>query len=113
MIRRPPRSTLFPYTTLFRSDPVSLVVLCSAGLDDVVHRPVVLERPRSFAPLVAPGEDALVELVDHRQLEAPVAILRRDAQHGEAQLIDYPFAPQKVKDAERQEPPPEDRNRVR
>src|SRR5205814_4673735 len=25
MIRRPPRSTLFPYTTLFRSDP------CAAG----------------------------------------------------------------------------------
>src|SRR3712207_8138373 len=24
MIRRPPRSTLFPYTTLFRSGPVSL-----------------------------------------------------------------------------------------
>src|SRR2546427_8631983 len=24
MIRRPPRSTLFPYTTLFRSDPLSL-----------------------------------------------------------------------------------------
>src|SRR5688572_32015702 len=28
MIRRPPRSTLFPYTTLFRSpDPVELLVL--------------------------------------------------------------------------------------
>src|SRR5260221_5689887 len=26
MIRRPPRSTLFPYTTLFRSDPLCLVV---------------------------------------------------------------------------------------
>src|SRR2546425_6172487 len=26
MIRRPPRSTLFPYTTLFRSLPVGLVV---------------------------------------------------------------------------------------
>src|SRR3712207_8221680 len=25
MIRRPPRSTLFPYTTLFRSDPYSLL----------------------------------------------------------------------------------------
>src|SRR2546429_3292954 len=25
MIRRPPRSTLFPYTTLFRSDPTPLV----------------------------------------------------------------------------------------
>src|SRR2546428_5111583 len=24
MIRRPPRSTLFPYTTLFRSDPVAV-----------------------------------------------------------------------------------------
>src|SRR3712207_9040246 len=26
MIRRPPRSTLFPYTTLFRSKPVSAMV---------------------------------------------------------------------------------------
>src|SRR3712207_9011598 len=26
MIRRPPRSTLFPYTTLFRSSPVMLLV---------------------------------------------------------------------------------------
>src|SRR3712207_7380299 len=27
MIRRPPRSTLFPYTTLFRSDGVDLAVV--------------------------------------------------------------------------------------
>src|SRR5260221_12611479 len=27
MIRRPPRSTLFPYTTLFRSDQVAVAVL--------------------------------------------------------------------------------------
>src|SRR3712207_7497408 len=26
MIRRPPRSTLFPYTTLFRSDPVVCLI---------------------------------------------------------------------------------------
>src|SRR5256885_13802907 len=25
MIRRPPRSTLFPYTTLFRSDPLAIL----------------------------------------------------------------------------------------
>src|SRR2546430_8871046 len=31
MIRRPPRSTLFPYTTLFRS--VVDVALCAAGAD--------------------------------------------------------------------------------
>src|SRR3712207_8896726 len=32
MIRRPPRSTLFPYTTLFRSqvDEVPLVCMCQA-----------------------------------------------------------------------------------
>src|SRR3712207_8260177 len=29
MIRRPPRSTLFPYTTLFRSSPVILSLLPS------------------------------------------------------------------------------------
>src|SRR5258708_30543808 len=32
MIRRPPRSTLFPYTTLFRSTPVERV------LEHLVHR---------------------------------------------------------------------------
>ena len=30
MIRRPPRSTLFPYTTLFRSDTMSVVIESSA-----------------------------------------------------------------------------------
>src|SRR5688572_32408166 len=33
MIRRPPRSTLFPYTTLFRSKPLLLCENC-------LHRPV-------------------------------------------------------------------------
>src|SRR2546426_12763006 len=38
MIRRPPRSTLFPYTTLFRS----LVILGDdAGLTDVAGRPLL------------------------------------------------------------------------
>src|SRR3989442_12994289 len=34
MIRRPPRSTLFPYTTLFRSDPVGL----PGGLRRLLHQ---------------------------------------------------------------------------
>src|SRR3712207_7437202 len=39
MIRRPPRSTLFPYTTLFRS-PVLSLLLCAAaaGLWAQSHR---------------------------------------------------------------------------
>src|SRR3989442_7869952 len=35
MIRRPPRSTLFPYTTLFRSDAVRYHSVGYAGWDDV------------------------------------------------------------------------------
>src|SRR2546422_6192110 len=44
MIRRPPRSTLFPYTTLFRSErrPRSLVVAAARG--EALHRLVVLEH---------------------------------------------------------------------
>src|SRR3712207_8809517 len=46
MIRRPPRSTLFPYTTLFRSP---LIPRCSAP------SPVsLLEPPRSVPPPASP-----------------------------------------------------------
>src|SRR3712207_7354810 len=41
MIRRPPRSTLFPYTTLFRSGPVVVAVRCGGSLGDT---DVVLPR---------------------------------------------------------------------
>src|SRR3712207_8099324 len=43
MIRRPPRSTLFPYTTLFRSDP--------HGVADAVGK----ERPQPDGRLQRPG----------------------------------------------------------
>src|SRR3712207_8017243 len=67
MIRRPPRSTLFPYTTLFRSDPVGAV----AEVDRVQ---VVAEDPL-LGPLPGEvvGERRLLELLEER---AP--ILRRE-----------------------------------
>src|SRR5258705_6929598 len=34
MIRRPPRSTLFPYTTLFRSSPIQGRLLVTLTLDE-------------------------------------------------------------------------------
>src|SRR2546422_3509662 len=34
MIRRPPRSTLFPYTTLFRSLPVEITISWGAPCED-------------------------------------------------------------------------------
>src|SRR2546425_2699761 len=42
MIRRPPRSTLFPYTTLFRSDydrRHSLTVILQARIPDSIRAP--------------------------------------------------------------------------
>src|SRR3712207_7297721 len=51
MIRRPPRSTLFPYTTLFRSDLVLLDEAADAGdlghplgLGELVAQVPVLQR---------------------------------------------------------------------
>src|SRR5438477_9084519 len=56
MIRRPPRSTLFPYTTLFRSEiyrelGVQLTTLDLANLPPEIFNPNSYEEtPASFAP---------------------------------------------------------------
>src|SRR3989442_11224998 len=62
MIRRPPRSTLFPYTTLFRSKEqrVVLVVADLGVVEDVVAMRVVIELaaklPRTSARLLRSEE---------------------------------------------------------
>src|SRR3712207_8302873 len=59
MIRRPPRSTLFPYTTLFRSNPKLLIVdEPTAGLDPA-------ERVRFLNLLSELGENSVVLLSTH------------------------------------------------
>src|SRR3712207_6940549 len=41
MIRRPPRSTLFPYTTLFRSEPVGMVFAAREPGEELKHLPTL------------------------------------------------------------------------
>src|SRR2546430_16852914 len=65
MIRRPPRSTLFPYTTLFRSP--------RAVVRRHLLRELLSERTRPRAPL-APG--------DRRAVPAPSGGGRRVSAHG-------------------------------
>src|SRR5258706_5750379 len=61
MIRRPPRSTLFPYTTLFRSnDLVSLQVLTQAMDAEEVRKALVSELHAQLKPA------AIAERVDPR-----------------------------------------------
>src|SRR2546426_6695331 len=60
MIRRPPRSTLFPYTTLFRSLVERAHLEIGLG-DEHVEEPRVGDRPargqgRSAADPLGPGE---------------------------------------------------------
>src|SRR3989475_1472070 len=68
MIRRPPRSTLFPYTTLFRSLPFPALLL----LDDArhVHHQVARDEVHDLHALrVAAGDaDALDRDADHDPL---------------------------------------------
>src|SRR3989449_5130849 len=63
MIRRPPRSTLFPYTTLFRSHHVFF-------RDQVFDRELALVRDDLGAPLVAEAVGQLRELF-FEDLQAP------------------------------------------
>src|SRR3712207_7010263 len=72
MIRRPPRSTLFPYTTLFRSRGSRARLLAYLeGLDDVLELDVV-ERPETDTALVAVADLGHVVLEATQRLDGEV-----------------------------------------
>src|SRR2546427_7196514 len=72
MIRRPPRSTLFPYTTLFRS-PLRTSTCCARPPTESIS--TTQGRPA----VVSPGEGAGRSLVRQRELAARP--LRADRRH--------------------------------
>src|SRR5690606_41364200 len=81
MLRRPPRSTLFPYTTLFRS---YVVVAASAGHDQVLAAAAGqgLVGAGTQGGQVLGIEDGKVGGVHRRQLRRKVAILpERSEEH--------------------------------
>src|SRR3712207_7691099 len=68
MIRRPPRSTLFPYTTLFRSDP-------DAG---VAMMPLLLAGSDGFAEEMGIGPEAEDELLRKAADDIPLSVVGID-----------------------------------
>src|SRR3989442_9414793 len=73
MIRRPPRSTLFPYTTLFRSDIPLLVAHFVRRLSAELGRPVRSVTPEALAILETyrwPGNVRELENVIERALRS-------------------------------------------
>src|SRR3989475_9113391 len=69
MIRRPPRSTLFPYTTLFRS--LCLQVLPVHLADDPGHRPLGHHLLLARRPLEPEGDRS--ETMEHRDETEPMS----------------------------------------
>src|SRR2546425_2880232 len=64
MIRRPPRSTLFPYTTLFRSDDEILLPIESmVGTRDHVNAKAGTRRMLSHG-LVAPNDPRNLDMME-------------------------------------------------
>src|SRR3712207_8721798 len=66
MIRRPPRSTLFPYTTLFRS------IVKRLGIGDAVVAKDIVESGNTSAASVPM---ALSKLVERREVPAGAPVL--------------------------------------
>src|SRR2546422_5883054 len=84
MIRRPPRSTLFPYTTLFRSDPLAQGLLVDEFL---IHQPVdrlPADAEHGALLRVLLAEEGLVPLLQLPGGEVPVdrKSTRLNSSHG-------------------------------
>src|SRR2546425_7556845 len=74
MIRRPPRSTLFPYTTLFRSVPTVAHAevgcrLMEMGLDVLVEKPMAVSLAEADALLHAAKKNARILQAGHVRSE--------------------------------------------
>src|SRR3712207_2678346 len=72
MIRRPPRSTLFPYPTLFRSRPAA-----AHGRVGWFHMPLDVDRMREAAELLVGEHDFSAFRSSECQAKSPVRELRR------------------------------------
>src|SRR2546426_12470093 len=99
MIRRPPRSTLFPYTTLFRSVDDALPVGVAERVGDVAGDPErLVEREPALAPQAMAQRLSLE--VRHDVVEQPCRLARREDWHdvrvaelrGKVDFADEPLA---------------------
>src|SRR3712207_7056559 len=83
MIRRPPRSTLFPYTTLFRSEPAGEEVPVREHRQARVERVFECLRANREVPGRVVGEEP------HRPVEPPAARQRSEEHTSELQSRQY------------------------
>src|SRR3712207_8622660 len=77
MIRRPPRSTLFPYTTLFRSDFAQLIGIFIVGLFDL-H---IVNGVEQFELLIVRSEEHTSELQSRQYLVCRLLLEKKKTIH--------------------------------
>src|SRR3989454_8057676 len=88
MIRRPPRSTLFPYTTLFRSPHVEVI----GDLGERREGAIDACREHAAIPERRPARDATGRTQGGRpqvptQCRVPLFQLLREPMHGQRELM--------------------------
>src|SRR3712207_8122756 len=92
MIRRPPRSTLFPYTTLFRSDAVDEGDLRGA-VEAVVQLPLVAvpDDARSVYVVAVPvrSEEHTSELQSRQYLVCRLLLEKKKKNTKKIKIISY------------------------
>src|SRR5258705_3834387 len=93
MIRRPPRSTLFPYTTLFRSPPLGLLVSttsppCALAQDRAIAKPSPTPPVSLFRELssLARSEEHTSELQSLRHLVCRLLLEKKKNTHTHSTL---------------------------
>src|SRR2546427_3696437 len=69
MIRRPPRSTLFPYTTLFRSERPFMRVPSLYALTSICSVEYIQSMASAFAIIAEPNRRAILSLLVSRSEE--------------------------------------------
>src|SRR5438876_8908924 len=78
MIRRPPRSTLFPYTTLFRSLAHSPASTAVSAVGPSNRRTKMVARPSRLTATMWKIETILVRSEEHTsELQSPVHLVCR------------------------------------
>src|SRR2546430_12686380 len=98
MIRRPPRSTLFPYTTLFRSEwgltgieaDLDVIRALQPALDAGGYRVTVAVHDNRFVTAVWPGLDRKSTRLNssHSQISYAVFCLKKTKTRHESALPD-------------------------
>src|SRR5258708_31790973 len=90
MIRRPPRSTLFPYTTLFRStDPVELMPLRSPSVVSVMIGSTRLRPPSLEAMFQSVDRKSTRLNSSHQIISYAVFCLKKKKDENTIEFGDY------------------------